>query len=469
MSNNYNRLKYVFLTCLMGVACISASSAMADNKVDLLDTVKRGAAADAKAERARLNEFWRDKGAQQDLLDAEKSKRVAIEAKTRRQEREFAANDEKLRKERIRLAERIGTLKELFGVIQQATSEANSYIDGSLTGNEIKAVLGEDNRAKFISELQRKAGSSSTIPSVQSLEQFWYELTKEILMSSEVSLYNGKVVNSEGKLVSMPIVRLGSYAAVSPVAESVFLVKDTESSELNTLGYKPKSALTAFADDIVKPQMVMATIDPTKGQLLKIQGERASLLEQLKSGGVIGVVILALGVLALVVSLIKGVLLHKENLGVKAQLSSKELKSDNSLGRILTSVTKINSKDPEVVELLVAEAVTGEVHRITKGVSWIKVISIIAPLIGLLGTVTGMINVFETMSLFGTGDAKLMAGGISQALVTTVLGLVVAIPCALMHAHLKGVASNILVVIEERVTGILAERFEKESNANLAA
>ena len=134
----------------------------------------------------------------------------------------------------------------------------------------------------------------------------------------------------------------------------------------------------------------------------------------------------------------------------------------NPLGRVL-KVGKDNfNKDIDTLELKLAEAIMAERPSIERGIGFIKIISVVAPLAGLLGTVTGMIVTFQMITLYGTGDPKLMAGGISQALVTTVLGLLVAIPTSLLHSFTQSSARGIISILEEQSTGILAERAESK-------
>ena len=156
-------------------------------------------------------------------------------------------------------------------------------------------------------------------------------------------------------------------------------------------------------------------------------------------------------------------------LGEKAKVS-KQMKSDtpdegNSLGRVMAVFNANKGSDTETLELHLGEAIAAEIPKLTRGIGWIKIISVVAPLLGLLGTVTGMIDVFETMSLFGTGDPKLMAGGISQALITTVLGLVAAIPCVFLHTLTNNISRSLIMILEERATGILARQSELKEAA----
>ena len=124
-------------------------------------------------------------------------------------------------------------------------------------------------------------------------------------------------------------------------------------------------------------------------------------------------------------------------------------------------IGKTHMKDEiDRLELKLAEAIMAERPDIERGIGAVRIISVVAPLAGLLGTVTGMIVTFQMITLYGTGDPKLMAGGISQALVTTVLGLLVAIPTTLLHSFTASSAKGIISVLEEQSTGILAERAE---------
>ncbi len=121
--------------------------------------------------------------------------------------------------------------------------------------------------------------------------------------------------------------------------------------------------------------------------------------------------------------------------------------------------------DPESLELKLHEAVLKERPEIEAGLNLLKVISMVAPLMGLLGTVTGMIQVFQQITVYGAGDPTIMAGGISQALMTTVLGIVVAIPTIFMHTVVKSRADNIIHILEEQATGMIAQKAEQQAAA----
>jgi biopolymer transport protein ExbB len=152
---------------------------------------------------------------------------------------------------------------------------------------------------------------------------------------------------------------------------------------------------------------------------------------------------------------------------VSAAAQGPEPREDNPLGRVLKVYADNKHVDMETLELKLSEAIIKETPRLQRFLLFLKIISVVAPLMGLLGTVTGMIQTFQAITLFGTGDPTLMAGGISQALVTTVLGLTVAIPMVLLHTIVSGRSRRIINVLQEQSAGIVAQHSEAE-NAMLA-
>ncbi len=203
-------------------------------------------------------------------------------------------------------------------------------------------------------------------------------------------------------------------------------------------------------------------IDPSRGQLLKIMGQSPELGDRVDQGGVVGYIILALGAVGILLAIWRMIVLNIEAGRINKQMKTETVDEKNALGRVMAVFNANKKSDTETLELHLGEAIAAEIPRLTRGIGWIKIISVVAPLLGLLGTVTGMIDVFETMSLFGTGDPKLMAGGISQALVTTVLGLVAAIPCVFLHTLTNNRSRALIMILEERATGILARQSEQQ-------
>jgi biopolymer transport protein ExbB len=183
-----------------------------------------------------------------------------------------------------------------------------------------------------------------------------------------------------------------------------------------------------------------------------------------QEGGYVGYTIIALGALALLIALFK--LLTLSGVDSQVRKQAKDLKRPslkNPLGRVIKVYQDNPQSDPESMELKLGEAILKESPKLNSWVMFIKIIAVVAPLLGLLGTVTGMIQTFQAITLFGAGDPQTMAGGISQALVTTVLGLVVAIPTVFMHWLVSGRAKRIEATLEETANGLVAEQYQNHS------
>ncbi|MGB5211827.1 MAG: MotA/TolQ/ExbB proton channel family protein, partial [Gammaproteobacteria bacterium] len=187
-----------------------------------------------------------------------------------------------------------------------------------------------------------------------------------------------------------------------------------------------------------------------------------SLPERIDQGGVVGYVIIGLGIIGLLIALWRLLLLSGISSGMRKQLKSSEASEKNPLGRILKVYDDNRMNDTETLELKLDEAILREAPALEKWQGGIKVLAAVAPLLGLLGTVTGMIATFQAITLFGTGDPKLMAGGISQALVTTVLGLCVAIPLVLLHSWVAGRSRSLIEILEEQTAGMIAQKAESD-------
>ena len=202
-------------------------------------------------------------------------------------------------------------------------------------------------------------------------------------------------------------------------------------------------------------------VDPSRGQILGLLIQTPGIGERINQGGFVGYLIILIGLLGVAMSLWRMKYLKDEGDAINRQLKSSEPSNDNSLGRILSIYKENQGIDPETLELKVDEAILREVPQLEKYHSIIKVFAAVAPLMGLLGTVVGMIVTFQALTLFGTGDPKLMAGGISQALVTTMLGLIVAIPLVFLHSVLTSWSTSLIEILEEQSAGLIAKNAGK--------
>ena len=259
----------------------------------------------------------------------------------------------------------------------------------------------------------------------------------------------------------MEVIRVGAFNAVG---DEQYLKWIPDVQKLGEIGRQPAPK---YVDTIAELEdatsgLVRFAIDPARGQILALLVSTPTLRERLDYGGVVGYAIIVLGLATFLFGLIRLGYVTLVSRKVVAQKSSSVPDESNPLGRVLKIYADNKAMDTETLELRLEEQVLKETAKI-EGFLWlIKVVSAVAPLMGLLGTVTGMINTFQIITLFGTGDPKMMASGISEALVTTMLGLVVAIPLVLMHALLASMAKGVTTVLEEQSTGLIATQSEAE-------
>ena len=457
------KIKALLLSAALAFSFSSNTHAADEVSVDeLLNLVKQGQARDDKEFKQRLVRFNRSKAEQERLVAEMRAERSRLEILAAKKEQEFQQNETRVENAQDRLTNRLGSLKELFGVLQQVAGDTKAVFEGSVVSSELPG------RTEFLTDLIKTAGSSSTLPSIEQLERLWFEMQREATFSGRIAQYNADVVMPSGDTVQKDVIRVGGFNVVSA---GNYLNWDLESGRLVELDKQPGSRYTGPAAELESASGAALTgfwIDPSRGQLLKILGQSPELGDRVDQGGVVGYIILALAVIGILLAVWRMIVLYVERSRVYKQMKSESANENNSLGRVMAVFQANNKADTETLELHLGEAIAAEIPRLTRGIGWIKIISVVAPLLGLLGTVTGMIDVFETMSLFGTGDPKLMAGGISQALMTTVLGLVAAIPCVFLHTLTNNRSRELMMILEERATGILARQSEQQTSAKAA-
>ncbi|MCS5573837.1 MAG: MotA/TolQ/ExbB proton channel family protein, partial [Pseudomonadales bacterium] len=381
----------------------------------------------------------------------------AEERRSDQLENSFDANESELDDLLALYNERLGALKELFGVMQQVAGDARGRFDSSLTNIQYP------NRGAFLGDLAKKIGSSSQLPSVEEIERLWFELQREMSESGKIVRFDTPVITADGTEEIMEVARVGLFNIVT---DGKYLDFDANTQTVSELPRQPEQGrFTGSTSDLMNSDdaLVRFGLDPTLGGVLKSLVARPNLVERIQQGGLVGYLIIALGIIGLLISGERMYVLTIASRNVTAQLNSSKPSSDNALGRVLSVYDENKSVDTETLELKMSEAIFKETPTLNRALLFIKIISVVAPLMGLLGTVTGMIQTFQAITLYGTGDPKLMAGGISQALVTTVLGLTVAIPMVLLHTLVSGRSKRIVQVLQEQSAGILAEHAERQS------
>ncbi|OUS18179.1 energy transducer TonB [Gammaproteobacteria bacterium 50_400_T64] len=423
---------------------------------ELLQLIKTAKVRESKEHRQRERAFKADKQRQAQLLQQAQQKKDEEEVRSTRLESTFADNERELEALQEQMESRLGTLKELFGHITATAGDTVTRLDKSLVSAQYPG------RTVALNELIEKMSSNSRLPSLEDIENLAYEMSREMVESGRISRFRKPVLSADGAQSEQEIIRIGTFNLMS---NGRYLSYNPDNDILAELARQPRglsrgasalqAATSGFTPVAVDPS------GPVGGGLLRALADKPGLDEKWQQGGLVGYVITGLGAIALVLALWRAVVLRGVFAGVRRQLKQgAEYSLDNPLGRVLSVADAHAGLDPESMELKLHEAILKERPSIEVALNLLKIIAMIAPLMGLLGTVTGMIVVFQQITIFGAGDPKLMAGGISQALVTTVLGLLVAIPTLLLHTWVNGYARRILHVLEEQSAGIVALKAE---------
>ena len=424
----------------------------------LLQLVKEGKTKEQSANADREAKFMANKNEQASILAAEKRELARQERIADQLEAEYKKNEEILRVKEEAYQKELGSLVELFGHLQSSAGEAAVQFSGSLTSPQYGLE-----RVDFLNELTSKMSETTELPTIREIEGLWYELQREMVASGQVVSFDTTVIDVDGESSTCNVTRVGLFNAV---CDGKYLEYVAATGQYAFLPRQPAGRFTKTAKSVGNAdagEQVRFGVDPTGptgGSLLANLIQTPSLAERAAQGREVGYAIIFVGLIGIGLAFWKLWSLYVLGKAVRAQSGSKTLDVRNPLGRVLKVGEENFNKDIDTLELKLAEAIMAERPSIERGIGAVRIISVVAPLAGLLGTVTGMIVTFQMITLYGTGDPKLMAGGISQALVTTVLGLLVAIPTTLLHSFTASSAKGIISVLEEQSTGILAERAE---------
>ena len=424
----------------------------------LLQLVEQGRTSEQNVNTQREAEFLVNKNQQAAKLAAEKRELARQERIADQLEAEYKKNEAILRVKEEAYQKELGSLVELFGHLQSSAGEAAVQFSGSLSSPQYGLE-----RVDFLNDLTSKMSETTELPTIREIEGLWYELQREMVASGQVVSFETTVVDVDGESSSCNVTRVGLFNAV---CDGKYLEYISSTGQYAFLPRQPAGRYTKTAKKVGNAdpgEQVKFGVDPTGptgGSLLANLIQTPSLAERAAQGREVGFAIIFVGIIGIGLAFWKLWSLYVLGKAVRAQAGSKTLDVRNPLGRVLKVGEENFKKDIDTLELKLAEAIMAERPSIEKGIGAVRIISVVAPLAGLLGTVTGMIVTFQMITLYGTGDPKLMAGGISQALVTTVLGLLVAIPTTLLHSFTASSAKGIISVLEEQSTGILAERAE---------
>jgi len=419
---------------------------------EIRDLVRKQLADEAASDRQRLADFEEAKREQQRNLDKAKVAAKRAEAESQRLEQLYGENETQLDENQERLEQRLGELGELFGVVRQVATDTSGNVFVSLTSAELGPRR----------ELLDRLGRSKELPSTVDLQSLWYELQREMTAQGSVTRFSASVLNRDGVKEEREVIRAGPFVAV---ADGQYLEWTPAAHTLRQLERQPperyRGTIPLFEGH--ESGFVPLAVDPSSGVLLRALTATPSVLERLGQGGYVGYVIISLGLAGLLLGFWRWIAVSSVRRRVSGQQKRREASADNPLGRMMAAADQSRELDAELLELKLEDMVLRESGAVTRFLWIVRTVSVIAPLLGLLGTVTGMIQTFQAITLYGAGDPKMMAGGISEALVTTMLGLITAIPLVLLYETLANSSRQVIGVLDEYTASMVADRAEESS------
>jgi biopolymer transport protein ExbB len=442
-------INFVLLAASMSVA----TSASANQLDDLLKQVKADRISEAKLDKQREAEFMSARSDKQALLNQAKKELANQQARNTRLTKEYADNEITLAQKAVELDNAKGTLGEMFGVSRAAAANAYGTIATSIVSAEYPG------RGEVLDVI----ANSKAIPELEQLEELWFALQTEMTQSGEISKFTTEVTNLDGSKSTEEVTRIGTFNLVSA---NGYLNYNDEVGQVQPLAKQPAGYIAGTASSFFGETAGYSPlyVDPSRGAILTLETRKKTLMEFYHEGKDVGYAITVLLIIGLIIAIERMIVLSAMSAKIRSQEKNLDQPNENNpLGRLLKVYFDNKSVDAETLELKLDEAILRETPKVDRGINLIKMFAAIAPLMGLLGTVIGMIMTFQTITLFGTGDPKIMAGNISLALVTTALGLICALPLILVHSIVASKSKSVLQKLDEQSAGLIAAIAEKES------
>jgi biopolymer transport protein ExbB len=436
------------------LSALAGTAGAATSLEELLQQVRNSRAAEQELNAAREREFKANRDNQARLLaDAAAALRDA-EARSQTYSTQFDANETEIGNLNELLRTRQGNLGELFGVTRQSAGDAANVLEQSIISAQ------HPDRVEFL----RGLAGAKALPSITELERLWFEMHREMTETARVARYQADVIQPDGMTRQQSVVRVGPFTAAS---EGRYLSYVPSLAKMQVLARQPPAKFMGPAGDLegTSSGYVRAVVDPGRGGVLELYVGRPNWAERIEKGEVVGYVIIAVGIIGALLWLYQFLYLVLVRLKVGRQLKNLDHPTaDNPLGRVLLAFKGDPSRieeDAEIAELRISEAVLHEVPGLERFQAFLRLAVAAGPLLGLIGTVIGMIITFQSITESGSSDPKLMANGISQAMIATVLGLGIAIPLLFGNAFLSAMSRQVVQLLDEQSTGLLAESIEK--------
>ncbi len=456
------RARILALSIVVGsllVAGAAVAQVSATSLSELLKAVQNSRVEEQKLNAEREREYRSERDKQAGRMAEALRKKNAADAESSSLSAQYDANELRINELSELLRQRQGNLGELFGVTRQIAGEISNSLRESLINSEYPAAEGQEDRVAFLGRL----ADAKSLPSITELERMWFEIHREATASGTVTRYKAKVVKPDATAEERDVVRVGGFTAASG---DEFLVY--REGALKVLPRQLAGSARSLASDLSEAsgdEYVEMVVDPARGVLTELVTERKGWIDRFIDSEPIVYFILFVGFVGVALSAVQTLYLLGERSKVQRQLGNVASPSnDNALGRVLAAFRGDANRieeDAEVAELRISEAVLREVPKLERFQAFLRLAVAAGPLLGLVGTVIGMIITFQTITESGQSDPRLMADGIGQAMIATVAGLGIAIPLLFINAFLSSMSKGIVQVLDEQSTGLLAESIEK--------
>ncbi len=456
------RARILTLSLALGAQLVAGAAVAQESATSLsqlLSMVQNSRAAEKELNAKREAEYRSARDQQASKMAEAVRKRNAAEAESSSLSGQYDANELRINELNELLRQRQGNLGELFGVTRQIAGEISNSLRESLINSEFPAVEGQEDRVAFLGRL----ADAKSLPSITELERMWMEIHREATASGTVTRYKAMVVKPDATKEERDVVRVGGFTAAS--GDEFLVYRD---GALKVLPRQLSGGARGLAENLSESsgdEYVEMVVDPARGVLTELVTERKGWIDRFIDSEPIVYFILFVGFVGVALSVVQTLFLLGERSKVQRQLGNVSSPSnDNALGRVLAAFRGDANRieeDAEVAELRISEAVLREVPKLERFQAFLRLAVAAGPLLGLVGTVIGMIITFQTITESGQSDPRLMADGIGQAMIATVAGLGIAIPLLFVNAFLSSMSKGIVQVLDEQSTGLLAESIEK--------
>ena len=446
------RLSYP--TAWLAIAMSMVRPAYADSALDqLLQQVQQTTTASTQQDKEREQRFLANRNEQAALTQKAEAELAAAKAAADAAKSRYDTSAKSIAELKKQLDAKAGDYTQVFAAARQAAGDFQAQAMHTMVTAQ------HPQRLAFLDKMAHGAD----VPSIADLNQLWFTLQQEMTDTASSARFTAQLVEDDGSAKPTTVVRVGAF---SIFADGRYLALTPDGLGLRPLARQPggdaRSIARTFA--AAKSGYAGALIDPTRGQLLAREAERPTIFERIHQGGIVGYVIIAVGLAGFVLAAWQFLFLTRVSIAVRRQLRNPQAPSpDNPLGRVLAALGAPDSAEAvnaELLETRLTEAVLREVPPLERFQSLLRLIVAAGPLLGLVGTVSGMIITFQVITELGAGDPKVMAGGISQAMIATVLGLGIAIPLLFVNSILTTRSRALVNILEEQAAGLLARQLE---------